>query len=140
MNLPLDVPWARPQPSILKNEIRLSQQRILILRKVTKAGAWELDIANDLFSFSSAAAKVIGVQSASRLRLTDLLGLMYYSGDREAVFERLQQAQRHRREFTAHFRIGNEDETKLIHMQGTTFYNAGRPIMLGIVSDITPAG
>jgi hypothetical protein len=63
---------------------------------------------------------------------------MYYSGDREAVFERLQQAQRHHREFIAHFRIGNQEETKLIHMHSTTFYNAGRPIMLGVVSDITP--
>jgi PAS domain-containing protein len=134
----MDVPWVRQ--SVLKNEIRLSQQRILVLRKVTKAGTWELDIANDLFSFSSAGAKVLGYQSASRLRLSELLGLMYYSGDREAVFERLQHAQRHRKEFTAHFRIGNQEETRLIHMHGTTFYNAGRPIMLGVVSDITPAG
>lgn len=128
----------RRSASILDGEIRLSQQRILTLQKVTRAGTWELDIANDMFSFSSAAAKVLGFQSASRLRLSQFLGLMYYSGDRESVFERLQQAQRHRRDFTAHFRVGDGNETRLIQIRGITYYNAGNPIMLGMVHDITP--
>ncbi|HET9281400.1 MAG TPA: MEDS domain-containing protein [Candidatus Angelobacter sp.] len=123
----------------LSSEISLSQQRILVLQKVTRAGTWELDIANDIFSFSSAAAKLLGFRSASRASLSQFFGLMYYSGDRDAVFQRLQYAQRHRKELTAHFRIGNGDETRLIQMRGTTFYNAGSPIMLGVVEDITPS-
>ena len=36
---------------VLETEIRLSQERVSILQKVTKAGTWELDIVNDTFSF-----------------------------------------------------------------------------------------
>src|SRR5689334_9882338 len=122
----------------LENEIRLGQQRVLLLQKVPKAGTWELDIANDVFSFSSAAAKVLGFSFASRLRLGQFLDLMYYSGDRELVLERLQQAQRREKEFTANFRIRSGEETRLIEMRGKTCFNAGSPIMLGVVSDVTP--
>lgn len=115
------------------------EERAFLLQKISRAGSWELDITNDLFSFSSAAAKVLGFQSASRLRLVQFLGLMYYSGDRELVFEKLQHAQRHRKEFTVRFRIGNGQESRLIEMQGNVFYNAGSPIMLGVVQDVSPS-
>lgn len=123
----------------LESEIRISQQRVLLLQKATKAGTWELDIVNDTFSFSSAAAKLLGFEYASRVRLGQLMDLMYYSGDREAVFSHLQAAQRYRRDFTTTFRIGRGDETRIIQIQGKTFYNSGSPIMLGVVTDVTPA-
>jgi hypothetical protein len=31
------------------------------------------------------------------------------------------------------------DETRIIEMQGKTFYNSGAPLMLGVLSDATPA-
>ena len=31
------------------------------------------------------------------------------------------------------------DETRIIAIQGKTFYNSGTPIMLGVLSDVTPA-
>jgi len=71
--------------------------------------------------------------------LVQFLGLMYYSGDRELVSEKLQHAQRHRKEFTVRFRIGNGQESRLIEMQGNVFYNAGSPIMLGVVQDVIPS-
>ena len=70
----------------LETEIRIGQERIHLLQQVTKAGTWELDIENDVFSFSSAAAKLLGFPASSRIRLGELMGLMYYSGDHEGVF------------------------------------------------------
>jgi PAS domain-containing protein len=108
------------------------------LQQVTRAGTWELDIVNDTFSFSSAAAKLLGFSSSSRVRLGQLMDLMYYSGDRETVFASLQAAQRHRKDFKATFRVRQGDGTRIVAMQGKTFYNNGFPLMLGVLSDVTP--
>jgi PAS domain-containing protein len=126
------------ESNALRTEIKISQERIHLLQKVTKAGTWELDIVNDTFSFSSAAAKLLGFEFSSRVRLGHLMDLMYYSGDRENVFTQLQAAQRHRKEFATTFRVRQGMETRIIGIQGKTFYNAGSPIMLGVLSDMTP--
>ena len=123
----------------LETEIRIGQERVQLLQQVTRAGTWELDIMSDTFSFSSAAAKLLGFTAASRVRLGQLMDLMYYSGDREDVFARLQAAQRHRKDFKATFRVRQGDDTRIVAMQGKTFYNNGSPLMLGVVSDVTPA-
>jgi PAS domain-containing protein len=123
----------------LESEIRIGQQRLRLLQKATKAGTWELDITNDTFSFSSAAAKLLGFEYSSRVRLAQLMDLMYYSGDRETVFSHLQAAQRHRKDFTTSFRVRQGEETRIIGIQGKTFYNNGCPIMLGVLTDETPA-
>jgi PAS domain-containing protein len=122
----------------LESEIRLGQERVQLLQQVTRAGTWELDIVNDTFSFSSAAAKLLGFPSSSRVRLGQLMDLMYYSGDRETVFAKLQTAQRHRKEFKTAFRLRQDDSTRIVAMQGKTFYNGGSPLMLGVISDVTP--
>jgi PAS domain-containing protein len=124
----------------LETEIRIGQERVQLLQQVTRAGTWELDIVTDTFSFSSAAAKLLGFPSSSRVRLGQLMDLMYYSGDREAVFASLQAAQRHRKDFKTTFRVRQGDGTRIVAMQGKTFYNSGAPLMLGVVSDVTPAG
>jgi PAS domain-containing protein len=123
----------------LETEIRISQQRLQLLQKVTKAGSWELDIVSDLLSFSSAAAKLLGYDSASQIRLSQFMDLMYYSGDRETVAGHLQSAQRHRADFATTFRIRRGEDTRIIQIQGKTFYNSGSPIMLGVFTDVTPA-
>lgn len=122
------------QTCALQNEIRLSQARTLMLQNATKAGTWELDIATDTFSFSSAAARPTG-----SLSLSALLCQMYYSGDRDAISAGLQQAQRSRRDFTAGFRIRNGESTRLMEIRGKTLYNAGSPMMLGVLLDVTPS-
>jgi PAS domain-containing protein len=123
----------------LETEIRISQQRLRLLQKVTKAGSWELDIVGDLLSFSSSAAKLLGFECASQIRLGQFMDLMYYSGDRETVAGHLQAAQRHRTDFAAKFRIRRGEDTRIIEIQGKTFYNSGSPIMLGVFTDVTPA-
>jgi hypothetical protein len=66
------------------------------------------------------------------------MDLMYYSGDRETVFASLQAAQRHRKDFKTTFRVRQGDGTRIVAMQGRTFYNSGSPLMLGVLSDVTP--
>jgi len=66
------------------------------------------------------------------------MDLMYYSGDRETVFANLQAAQRHRKDFKTTFRVRQGDGTRIVAMQGKTFYNNGSPLMLGVLSDVTP--
>jgi hypothetical protein len=51
----------------------------------------------------------------------------------------LQAAQRHRKDFAATFRMRHGEENRIIGIQGKTFYNSGSPIMLGVLSDVTPA-
>ncbi|HET9181003.1 MAG TPA: MEDS domain-containing protein [Candidatus Angelobacter sp.] len=126
------------QTGALENEIRLSQARTLMLQSATKGGAWELDIDTDTFSFSSAAAKLLNLHTGI-LPLSAFLGHMYYSGDRDAISSSLEQAQRSRRSFTAGFRIRNGESTRLLEIRGKTFYNAGSPIMLGVLLDVTPS-
>jgi PAS domain-containing protein len=123
----------------LEAEIEISRQRLQLLQKVTKAGSWELDIVSDLLSFSSAAAKLLGYESASQIRLSQFMDLMYYSGDREAIAGHLQAAQRHRTDFKANFRVRRGNDTRVIQIQGKTFYNGGSPIMLGVFTDVTPS-
>jgi PAS domain-containing protein len=123
----------------LENEIRISQERGLLAQKVTNAGTWELDVVNDTFSFSSAAAKLLGLELSGHARLSQLMDLMYYSGDRDAVMTHLQAAQRHRKDFATTFRVRHGDDTRIIAIQGKTFFNSGTPIMLGVLSDVTPA-
>jgi PAS domain-containing protein len=122
----------------LEAEIQISQQRIQLLQKVAKAGTWELDIGTDAFSFSSAAAKLLGLESTANVRLEQFMGLMYYSGDREAVASHLQSAQRHRKGFATTFRVRCGEGTRVIVIEGKTFFNSGIPIMLGVLSDATP--
>jgi PAS domain-containing protein len=123
---------------VLENEIRLSQERVLLLQNATKAGTWELDIANDTLSLSSTAQQLLNIPSG-RVPLSCLLRQMYYSGDRDAVSAGLEQAQRGRRNFAVTFRIRDGEAIRLLEIRGKTFYNAGSPIMLGVLLDVTPA-
>jgi len=126
------------KPRSLEAEICISQERVLLLQKTSRAGTWELDIETDTFSFSSAAARLLGLPFSSLVRLGQLMDLMYYSGDREAVLSHLQEAQRNRRDFKTAFRIRQGEETRIVEIQGKTFYNSGTPIMLGVLADATP--
>lgn len=132
------VAFLQQKAKALETEIRIGQQRLQLLQMVTKAGTWELDITNDVFSFSSSAAKLLGFPCSSRVRLSQLMDLMYYSGDRETAFASLQAAQRHRSNFKITFRVRHGESTRIVTMQGKTFYNSGSPLMLGVLSDATP--
>lgn len=132
-----NVAQLQQQARALENEVRLSQERVLLLQNATRAGTWEMDLAGDVLSLSSAAAKLLKLRSGC-VPLTSLLDQMYYSGDRDAVLNGLEQAQRGRRSFVVAFRIRDGEAIRLLEIHGKIFYNAGSPIMLGVLLDVTP--
>ncbi|HZU42715.1 MAG TPA: MEDS domain-containing protein [Terriglobales bacterium] len=121
----------------LRNEIRLSQQRILLLQGASQAGTWEMDVLDETFSFSSKTARMLGLPCGD-VSLVSFLAVMRYSGDRDNFLECLKRARTGRKEFVAEFRIDRNGETRLLSIRGKTYYNHGQPVILGILSDVTP--
>lgn len=121
----------------LENEIRLSQERLTLLQDATESGTWEMDPFSETFSLSSTAAKLLGIKSCRVLLQAEFLNLLHYSADREAVAAALRQLQRGRRNFAAGFRLMNQDSTRILEIRGKTAYNAGSPVVLGVLSDVT---
>jgi PAS domain S-box-containing protein len=121
----------------LRNEIRLSQERVLLLQGATQAGTWEMDVLDETFSFSSRTAKMLGL-ACGGVSLAAFLDVMRYSGDRDNFMECLKRARTGRKEFVAEFRINRAGGTRLLCIRGKTYYNHGQPVILGIVSDVTP--
>ena len=122
---------------VLRNEIRLSQERVLLLQGASHAGTWEMDVLDETFSFSSKTAKMLGLPCGD-VSLASFLDVMRYSGDRDNFLECLKRARTGRKEFVAEFRIHRGGETRLLSIRGKTYYNHGQPVMLGVVSDVTP--
>lgn len=120
----------------LENEIRLSQERLALLQDATHAGTWELDPFTETFSFSSRAAKLLGVRSG-RIPQSEFLDLLRFSADRDAVSAGLRQLQRGHRNFAAGFRLMSTESTRILEIRGKTAYNAGFPIVLGVLIDVT---
>jgi PAS domain-containing protein len=121
----------------LEAEIQFSRQRRQMLQQVTQAGTWELDSARDVLTLSPAAAKVLGYDRESQIALSKFFALMYYSGDREAIWKHVQAAQKEGVAFKARFRIRRGDGTRIIEMQCKTLCNRGEWVMLGVLTDIT---
>jgi KaiC/GvpD/RAD55 family RecA-like ATPase len=124
----------------LETEVRLSQQKVLLLQNLTDAGTWEMDLQDETLSVSLHAAKLLGIQPSGQISISQLLDLMYYSGDRDTFLEALKKARTGRKEFVVDFRVSRGSETRMLAIRGKTFYNGGQPIVLGVVSDTTPAG
>lgn len=121
----------------LENEIRLSQGRLLLLQDAGHAGTWEMDPFSETFSFSSAAARLLGVKSGRVLLESEFLNLIHYSADRDAVAAALRQLRRGRRHFAAGFRLMDRDSTRILEIRGKTAFNGGSPIVLGVLIDVT---
>ena len=121
----------------LENEIRLSQERLLLLQEAREAGTWEMDPFSETFSLSSTAAKLLGIKSGRVLQQSEFLNLIHYSADRDAVAAALRQLQRGHRKFAAGFRLMNHESTRILEIRGKTAYNAGSPVVLGVLIDVT---
>jgi PAS domain-containing protein len=120
-----------------EDEIRLTQERVLLLQKATKAGTWELDLTTHTLSLSSAAAKLLKL-TRGPVTLSAFLGRMYYSGDRDAVAAGLQHAHWDHRNFVERFRVRDGQSTRLLEIRGKAFHNGGSPMMVGVLLDVTP--
>jgi PAS domain-containing protein len=121
----------------LANEIRLSQERILLLQSAAGVGTWEMDLLDDTLSFSSKAAGMLGLQ-AGCIPLSQFVAVMPYSGDRDRLVASLKRARTGRKEFVTEFRMSLGDQARVFSIRGKTAYNDGQPLVLGVLSDVTP--
>lgn len=121
----------------LQAEIQFSRQRMQTLQQVTQAGTWELDSASHMLTLSPTAAKVLGYDRESQIPLSKFFDLMYYSGDREAIWKYVQAAQEHGADFKARFRIRRGEGTRIIEMQCRTLHHQGHRVTLGVFTDVT---
>ncbi len=122
----------------LANEIRLSQERILLLQKAAGVGTWEMDLLEETLSFSSKAAQMLRLQ-AGGIPLAQFLAIMPYSGDRDRLLASLKRARTGRKEFVTEFRMSLGSETHVFSIRGKTVYNDDQPLVLGVLSDVTPS-
>jgi PAS domain-containing protein len=123
--------------SALEAEIQLNRQQMQLLEQAAQAGAWELDSAGDVLMLSPAAAKVLGYGRVSHVPLSKFFDLMYYSGDREAIWKHVQAAQQKGIDFKAKFRIRRGRGTRLIEMQCRTLSKRDPRVTLGVFTDVT---
>jgi PAS domain-containing protein len=122
----------------LKAEVELGRQRVQLVQKMSGCGSWELDFVDDELSVSSRAAALLGLESGGRIKLSELLDLLYFSADRENLRKALEKARTGRKEFVTECRIRCKGQPRLVSLRGKTVYNSGQPFILGVVSDITP--
>jgi len=124
------------QRKATEQELRISQERLLLTQQAGRIGSWELDLESDACILSEEAASMLGLMNGCGTS-ADLLGCMYYSGDRENFERCLKLAAGKNREFEAEFRLTKSGRVRWISARGKTFYNQGRPLLLGVLIDIT---
>ena len=120
-------------------ELRLKQEHLLLTQKAVRIGTWELDVESEVLIISPEFAEIAGLSpQLSKLKYSDFLRSLFLSGDRKRSEEALQQALRRKKEFSIELRLKRPDgEVRLVSNRGKVFYNQGRPIVLGVLVDIT---
>ena len=121
----------------LEREIRISRERILLLQEASGVGTWEMDLDEDVLTFSSAAAKMLQV-SVHPLPLLQFVDLIPYSGDRDRFLSALQRVKTGHKEFVTEFRIHVDGGVRVLAIRGKAVYNSGQPLILGVLSNLTP--
>src|SRR5437868_1968077 len=124
----------------LEAEVRLGEQRCSFFEDMTGAASWELDLVEDTLMLSARAQQLLGLASRERVPLAELYRAMYYSADQQAFATALKRARTGRKEFTVNFRVRQDGgKSTLLSAQGKTFFNSGQPLLVGILTDLTPS-
>ncbi len=120
-------------------ELRIKQEHLLLTQRAVRIGTWELDVEDEYLTISPEFAEIAGLPAhLSKLKYSDFLGTLFLSGDRKKSEEALQQALRKRKEFSTELRLKRPDgQVRLVSNRGKVFYNQGKPIVLGVLVDIT---
>lgn len=126
---------------VAESELRMKQEHLLLTQRVAQIGTWELDVENEFLIVSPEFAEIAGLAPyTSRISYAEFLRLLFVSSDRKKTEEALQQALRRKKEFNIEVRLKRQDgEVRLVSNRGKVFYNQGKPIMLGVIVDVTPA-
>jgi PAS domain-containing protein len=121
-----------------EEKIRLADERLRFAHSVGRIATWELDTTEDSVRLSPEAGALILWQGPLTASAESLLNHLHVSGDRERLARALDRTIRSRKDLTVEFRIANGTEVNVISARGKLFYNAGRPILIGVFVDVTP--
>jgi len=122
--------------------LRLKQEHMQLAQRAAGIASWELDVEAEELTISQEFAEIIGLPAyVSRLRYDDFLNALFVSSDRNAAQSAMQQALRGKKEFSVELRLRRPDgSVRLVSSRGKGFYNHGRPLVLGVLVDLTPEG
>jgi len=122
-----------------ESELRMKQEHMLLTQKAAKIGTWEHNFEDDVLTISSEFAEIVGFPSyVSRLKYSDFLSSLFLSSDRKKTEEALQLALRRKKEFSTELRLKRPDgAVRLVSYRGKVFYNQGKPVVLGVLVDVT---
>jgi len=120
-------------------QLRISEERLRLTQRAAHIGTWELDVETDEFVCSEEACEMLGFSKEAALTKQSVLSRMSYMGDRENFLKTLWQTIHKNRDFETEFRIGSEDEVLLLAARGKMFFNQGRPLVIGVLIDISDA-
>ncbi|MBV9075452.1 MAG: PAS domain-containing protein [Acidobacteria bacterium] len=131
----------RTQDALRESEhrSRLNQERLRLTQRVARIASWEVDIDTETYTWSKEALEILGRQELGHTK-SDLLSLMYYSADREAVQHALKTITTRNKEFETQFRVmWPNGQARWIAARGVSFYNQGKGLVVGVFIDITDA-
>ncbi|MFL6300913.1 MAG: MEDS domain-containing protein [Terriglobales bacterium] len=120
-------------------QLRISEERLRLTQRAAHIGTWELDVETDEFVCSEEACEMLGLSKEAALTKQAVLGRMSYMGDRESFLKALFQTIHKNRDFETEFRVGSEDQVLLLAARGKMFFNQGRPLVIGVLIDISDA-
>ncbi|HEU4417205.1 MAG TPA: response regulator [Candidatus Angelobacter sp.] len=125
-----------------EQQLRLKQEHLMLTQQAAKIGSWELDLQEEELSISAEFAEIIGLPTyVSRLRYSDFLNALFVSSDRQSAQAALDKAIHGGKDFAVELRLRRPDgAVRIVSNRGKVFYNQGRPSVLGVLVDVTPAG
>lgn len=123
-----------------EENLRMKQEHLLLTQRAAKIGAWELDMEEEDLTISAEFAEIAGLPSyVSRLRYSEFLNALFFSTDRAELRRALEFGLRGKRDFSLELRLRRPDDSvRLVIARGKIFYNQGKPVVLGVLVDITP--
>jgi len=120
-------------------QLRISEERLRLTQRAARIGTWELDIESDEFACSEEACEMLGFPKEAALNKQLLLNRMSYLGDRENFLKTLWLTIQKNRDFETEFRVPHHDGVALLSARGKMFFNQGRPLVIGVLIDISDA-
>ncbi|HEX7958358.1 MAG TPA: response regulator [Terriglobales bacterium] len=122
-----------------ESQLRMKQEHLQLTQKVSKIGTWELDVEDEYLTISREFAEIMGLSPHStRLSRGEFLGSLFLSSDREKAERVLERALRDKKEFSIELRVMRPDgSVRLVSNRGKGLYNQGKPVVLGVLVDVT---
>lgn len=123
-----------------ESALRLKQEHLRMAQSAAGIAGWELDVEAEELTISPEFAEIMGLPNhVSQLRYQDFLSSLFVSSDRTQAEAAMEKALRGKKEFAVELRLRRPDgSVRLVSSRGKGFYNQGKPLVLGVLVDLTP--